>query len=117
MVARYDTSIRRASSTEMSSPITYYSIKMAMYILLTSYVASEWQEDIANRMQNVASDFKPEKPLTSKSGTLAYLAPEVYEGKGYSCEVDWWSLGVVFYECIYNKVCTTYRTTKARTDY
>ena len=57
----------------------------------------------ADTIQNVASDFKPEKPLTSKSGTLAYLAPEVYEGKGYSCEVDWWSLGVVFYECIYNK--------------
>ncbi|KAL6707760.1 Serine/threonine kinase [Coniothyrium glycines] len=52
---------------------------------------------------NVASDFVPNKPLTSKSGTLAYLAPEVYEGKGYSCEVDWWSLGVLFYECIYNK--------------
>ncbi|USP81565.1 uncharacterized protein yc1106_08839 [Curvularia clavata] len=52
---------------------------------------------------NVASDFVPHKPLTSKSGTLAYLAPEVYEGKGYSCEVDWWSLGVLFYECIYNK--------------
>ncbi|KAJ9667326.1 Serine/threonine kinase [Coniosporium apollinis] len=52
---------------------------------------------------NVASDFVPSKPLTSKSGTLAYLAPEVYEGKGYSCEVDWWSLGVLFYECIYNK--------------
>ncbi|KAL0261512.1 Serine/threonine kinase [Diplodia seriata] len=52
---------------------------------------------------NVASDFTPQKPLTSKSGTLAYLAPEVYEGKGYSCEVDWWSLGVLFYECIYNK--------------
>ncbi|KAL1847905.1 Serine/threonine kinase [Paecilomyces lecythidis] len=52
---------------------------------------------------NVASDFKPSKPLTSKSGTLAYLAPEVYEGNGYLCEVDWWSLGVTFYECIYNK--------------
>ncbi|KAF2092133.1 kinase-like protein [Saccharata proteae CBS 121410] len=52
---------------------------------------------------NVASDYVPHKPLTSKSGTLAYLAPEVYEGKGYSAEVDWWSLGVLFYECIYNK--------------
>lgn len=54
--------------------------------------------------QNVASDFRPGKPLTSKSGTLAYLAPEVYEGNGYYYEVDWWSLGVTFYECIYNKV-------------
>ncbi|KAL1976121.1 hypothetical protein VTN31DRAFT_2403 [Thermomyces dupontii] len=52
---------------------------------------------------NVASDFKPGKPLTSKSGTLAYLAPEVFEGVGYYSEVDWWSLGVTFYECIYNK--------------
>jgi serine/threonine kinase 32 len=52
---------------------------------------------------NVASDFTPNRPLTSKSGTLAYLAPEVYLGRGYSSEVDWWSLGVTFYECIYNK--------------
>ena len=70
-----------------------------------SITLASWVLDsIANRRQNVASDFTPHKPLTSKSGTLAYLAPEVYEGKGYSCEVDWWSLGVLFYECIYNKV-------------
>ncbi|KAI9743024.1 MAG: hypothetical protein M1818_003319 [Claussenomyces sp. TS43310] len=52
---------------------------------------------------NVASDFVVGKPLTSKSGTLAYLAPEVYSGKGYSSGADWWSLGVLFYECIYSK--------------
>jgi serine/threonine kinase 32 len=44
------------------------------------------------------------KTLTSKSGTLAYLAPEVYTGNGYDVRADWWSLGVLFYECIYNKV-------------
>ena len=54
--------------------------------------------------QNVASDIIPGKILTSKSGTLAYLAPEVYAGKGYDWRADWWSLGVLFYECIYNKV-------------
>ncbi|TQS37208.1 hypothetical protein Golomagni_02327 [Golovinomyces magnicellulatus] len=52
---------------------------------------------------NVASDITPGKQLTSKSGTLAYLAPEVFNGNGYSWEADWWSLGVLFYECIYNK--------------
>ncbi|KZL78198.1 AGC/YANK protein kinase [Colletotrichum tofieldiae] len=52
---------------------------------------------------NVASDIIPGKVLSSKSGTLAYLAPEVYAGKGYDVRADWWSLGVLFYECIYNK--------------
>ncbi|KAL9038595.1 MAG: hypothetical protein Q9180_003041 [Flavoplaca navasiana] len=52
---------------------------------------------------NVASEFRPDKKLHSKSGTLAYLAPEVYGGGGYLDEVDWWSLGVTFYEAIYNK--------------
>ncbi|CEI60818.1 hypothetical protein FVEN_g2523 [Fusarium venenatum] len=52
---------------------------------------------------NVASDVIPGRTLTSKSGTLAYLAPEVYAGKGYDVRADWWSLGVLFYECIYNK--------------
>jgi len=52
----------------------------------------------------VASDIIKGKVLTSKSGTLAYLAPEVYAGQGYDVRADWWSLGVLFYECIYNKV-------------
>ncbi|KAI6083606.1 kinase-like protein [Hypoxylon rubiginosum] len=51
---------------------------------------------------NVASEWTG-KPLSSKSGTLAYLAPEVYAGRGYDIRADWWSLGVLFYECIYNK--------------
>jgi serine/threonine kinase 32 len=58
---------------------------------------------MANDDQNVASDIIPGKRLTSKSGTLAYLAPEVYAGNGYDIRADWWSLGVLFYECIYNK--------------
>ncbi|EPE10375.1 agc yank protein kinase [Ophiostoma piceae UAMH 11346] len=52
---------------------------------------------------NVASDTVPGRVLTSKSGTLAYLAPEVYSGRGYDIRADWWSLGVTFYECIYSK--------------
>ncbi|KAJ3127589.1 hypothetical protein HK098_006118 [Nowakowskiella sp. JEL0407] len=31
-------------------------------------------------------------------GTAEYLAPEVLTGKGYGKAVDWWSLGILFYE-------------------
>ncbi|CAK7265548.1 Serine/threonine kinase [Sporothrix epigloea] len=62
-----------------------------------------FSSQIANYLKNVASDIVPGRVMTSKSGTLAYLAPEVYAGRGYDYRADWWSLGVTFYECIYSK--------------
>lgn len=32
------------------------------------------------------------------------MAPEVFEGKGYSFEADLWSLGILFYEFICGKL-------------
>ncbi|KAH7124814.1 kinase-like domain-containing protein [Dactylonectria estremocensis] len=52
---------------------------------------------------NVASDVIAGRTLMSKSGTLAYLASKVYARKGYDVCANWWSLGVLFYKCIYNK--------------
>lgn len=76
---------------DTSISLTLYALALALAFLVT------------NAHQNVASEFRPDKKLHSKSGTLAYLAPEVYGGGGYLDEVDWWSLGVTFYEAIYNK--------------
>ena len=37
-------------------------------------------------------------------GTTSYIAPEVFTGKGYSFEVDMWSLGIIMYEFICGKL-------------
>lgn len=33
-------------------------------------------------------------------GTLNYVAPELLLGEKYSCSVDYWSLGILFYELV-----------------
>lgn len=54
---------------------------------------------------NVARQITEETPLiTGVSGTFSYLAPEMHQGVPYGQEVDWWALGVVFFECIYSVV-------------
>ncbi|KAF9979135.1 hypothetical protein BGZ73_005303 [Actinomortierella ambigua] len=53
---------------------------------------------------NIGCKLTPEKPvLTSQSGTVAYMAPEVFKGSGYGVAVDWWAVGIIFYEALYQK--------------
>eukprot|EP01130_Rhizamoeba_saxonica_P017911 TRINITY_DN8812_c0_g1_i1.p1 TRINITY_DN8812_c0_g1~~TRINITY_DN8812_c0_g1_i1.p1 ORF type:complete len:484 (-),score=118.60 TRINITY_DN8812_c0_g1_i1:133-1584(-) len=37
----------------------------------------------------------------STVGTSNYMAPEILQNEGYANEVDWWSIGIILYECIF----------------
>ena len=43
---------------------------------------------------------KPRLLAYSTVGTPDYIAPEVFGQEGYSEEVDWWSIGVMFFEMV-----------------
>lgn len=52
---------------------------------------------------NIAVHFSERKVLTSVAGSMAYMAPEILAKKGYTCTIDWWSLGVVAFELLFGK--------------
>ncbi|KAL0077575.1 kinase-like protein [Phycomyces blakesleeanus] len=52
---------------------------------------------------NIAVRFQESKPLTSIAGSMAYMAPEILQKRGYFAAVDWWSLGVVCFELLFGK--------------
>ncbi|KAF9007613.1 kinase-like domain-containing protein [Cyathus striatus] len=52
---------------------------------------------------NVAIHYSERRLHTSVAGSMAYMAPQVINKKGYSWQVDWWSLGITAYELLFHK--------------
>lgn len=42
-----------------------------------------------------------ERTPDSQAGTLEYMAPEMFASRQYKFSVDWWSLGIVLFQCTY----------------
>ena len=52
---------------------------------------------------NVAIHYSEKRLHTSIAGSMAYMAPQIVGKKGYSWQVDWWSLGITVYELLFHK--------------
>ena len=52
---------------------------------------------------NVAIHYSDRRLHTSVAGSMPYMAPQIFGKKGYSWQVDWWSLGVTIYELLFHK--------------
>ncbi|CDZ97623.1 camp-dependent protein kinase [Phaffia rhodozyma] len=70
---------------------------------------------------NIAVHFTPStapnaKRLMGVAGSMAYMAPEVLNRKGYACQIDWWSLGVIVYELYFGRRPFRGKTNSALTE-
>ncbi|KAF2457620.1 hypothetical protein BDY21DRAFT_29977 [Lineolata rhizophorae] len=58
-------------------------------------------EDTAENVLKTLNHRHMKEFARSIVGTSQYMAPEVVEGENYDGRCDWWSIGVILYECLF----------------
>jgi len=92
--------------------VVRYKRKKVIYIALLAYVRIYCIDSIKLLYVHIlqisyklidlgyAKELGEASTSASLVGTLNYVAPELLWKKTYSCSVDYWSLGILFYELV-----------------
>jgi tousled-like kinase len=97
--------------SERQNPIIHYDLKPANILLQSGSATGEIKiTDFGLSKQIENSDDGDSIELTSQgAGTYWYLPPETFQHFGHgggpkiSSKVDVWSVGVIFYQCLFGK--------------
>ena len=74
------------------------------HIKLSDFGLAKISPNIINSSSGQNPKFSKNRPTHQKNyscvGTAYYVAPEVLKKTGYSEDIDWWSVGVIFFEML-----------------
>ncbi|KAI8925428.1 kinase-like domain-containing protein [Entophlyctis helioformis] len=98
-----DERVVRVYAAEMASALSYlHELQVVHRDIKPDNVLLDDRGHILITDFNIAVSLT-EKTPSSQSGTLSYMAPEMFLGKPYKYHVDWWALGILLYELTYGK--------------